>query len=136
MKTRLLSVFAAVLLAAPIVCAQSQARIEIPFPFTVDSTEHPAGVWVVSQRASNPSLLNFSQQGGSESFFASALPAAGQQGSDPARVVFNVYEGKYFLSELWRTGKAGIYFAPGKRERALLAARMQAERMSVIAGAK
>lgn len=136
MKSTLLSVFAAVLFAAPMVCAQTQTRLEVPFAFTVDNTEHPAGVWVVTQKAANPGLLNFARQGGSESFFASTLPAGSLQASDPARVVFNVYEGKYFLSELWRTGKAGIYFAPGKQERALLAAQRQSGRMSVIAGSK
>jgi hypothetical protein len=136
MKSTLLFLFAAALYAAPVVCAQTQTRIEIPFAFTVGNTEHPAGVWVVTQKAANPGLLSFARQGGSETFFASTLPAAGEQNSDPARVMFNVYEGRYFLSELWRTGKAGIYFAPGKQERALLAARRQGEKMSVIAGSK
>ncbi|MEJ5369468.1 MAG: hypothetical protein WHT08_14210 [Bryobacteraceae bacterium] len=136
MKSTLLFVFAAVLFAAPMVCAQSQTRIEIPFAFTVDNTEHPAGVWVITQKASNPALLNFARQGGSETFFATTLPASGLQTPDAGRMVFNVYEGRYFLSELWRADKAGIYFAPGKQERALLAARRQAEKMSVIAGTK
>jgi hypothetical protein len=136
MKSTLLFLFAAALYAAPLMCAQTQTRIEIPFAFTVDNTEHPAGLWVVTQKAGNPGLLSFARQGGSETFFASTLPATGEQNSDPARVMFNVYEGRYFLSELWRTGKAGICFAPGKQERALLAARRLGEKMSVIAGSK
>jgi len=135
-RTTMLSLFAAVLLAAPMICAQSQSRMEIPFPFTVDNTEHPAGLWTVSQRPANPHMLSFSREGGSQTFFASTLPAANQQITDASRIVFNVYEGKYFLSELQRAGKPGIYFAPGKAERALVAARLKGERVSVIAGSK
>jgi hypothetical protein len=137
MKRNLLLVFAAVLLATTIVSAQSQVQIEIPFPFTVGKAEQPAGVWVVSQSSANPHLQTFHRVGGTEKFMAMSGPLYGPpRGPGAARAVFNRYEGQYFLSEVWRSGASGVRFVPGKAEREFIAARLQAEKVPVIAGTK
>lgn len=137
MKRNLLFVFAAVLFAAAIASAQSQVQIEIPFPFVVGKAEHPAGVWMVTQDRTNPHMQTFNRAGGKEQFMVMTGPLYGSpQGSRTARAVFNRYEGQYFLSEVWRSRESGVRFAAGKAERALIAARLQAVKVPVIAGTK
>lgn len=137
MKRNLLFVFAAVVLATTIVSAQSQVQFEIPFPFIAGRAEQPAGVWVVSQSSSNPHLQTFHRIGGTEKFMVMSGPAYGSPyGSGAARAVFNRYEGQYFLSEVWHSRLSGVRFVPGAAERLLIAARVQAEKVPVIAGTK
>lgn len=137
MKRHLLFVFSAVLLAAPIITAQSQVMIEIPFPFIVGKAEQPAGKWVVTQSGTDPRLQTFNRLGGTEKFMAVTGPLYGSpHGSGAARAVFNRYGGQYFLSEVWRSRESGVRFTPGKAERELIAARLQAEKATVIAGTK
>jgi mono/diheme cytochrome c family protein len=82
-------------------------RASIPFAFEVHGTSLPAGTYQFSYRLSDRSLLINGAKTGNM-----ALPVITQLGSNSifrdAGLVFDAFEGRHVLSEIWIPGQDGL----------------------------
>jgi hypothetical protein len=100
------------LIAAALVIAQSgQARaasveVKVPFPFTVNGQQMPAGQYRVENNGAD--LLIRGERGTGAALFVIAMPAAGHDpaGDRPA-LTFTHDEAQYRLSGVWESGTEG-----------------------------
>ena len=136
---RILAVFSLLLtLSAAVVHAQSKRSIiNVPFSFTVGHKTLPAGEYTVepNRKDSNSSWLIQNMNGHDSALFTtSSLWTAETQ--ENARLVFNNYDGQYFLSQVWNAGdNSGRELYMPRLERQLAKSRIQRERVIVTPGA-
>lgn len=128
-----------VLLAASAASAHAQttggARFRVSFEFTAGGVRLPAGEYTV-RRASQGGLAYLVQSRDGRSAAAvtiqSNLRAKGN--ARPVQLTFNVYEGQYYLSEVWAAGDGnGVELSPSRAERYMAKKGSEAKRVSVIA---
>lgn len=122
MKKQVVGIFATLtlLLALGIagVYAQSGLRIKanIPFDFSARATKLTAGEYSVETTASHLVLL----RGPEGDMFIQTIGVESRSTSGQARLVFNKYGEKYFLSQIWRDGDTrGLEVPQSKAEREL-----------------
>jgi len=135
----ILAVFSLLLtISAASVHAQSnRSTINIPFSFTVGHKTLPAGEYSVEpgRSDSNSSWLIQSVQGnGSVLFSTSSIWTIETQKT--SRLVFNNYDGQYFLSQIWNVGdNSGRELHRPRLERQLAKSRILVEKVTVTRGA-
>lgn len=96
--------------------AQSLAKANVPFAFSVGSAQLPAGTYVIS--AAGESAIQIRNDQGSAS--ALSLVRANYQSNTGAKLVFHHVGGQYFLAEIWRGGGSnGMVITPSKQEKSL-----------------
>jgi len=136
---RILAVFSLLLtLSAAVVHAQSKRSIiNVPFSFTVGHKTLPAGEYTVepNRKDSISSWLIQNMNGHDSAIFFTSSVWTGET-QENARLVFNNYEGKYFLSQIWNAGdNSGRELYMPRLERQLAKSRIQRERVIVTPGA-
>jgi len=135
----ILAVFSLLLtMSAASVHAQSnRSTINIPFSFTVGHKTLPAGEYSVEpgRSDSNSSWLIQSVQGnGSVLFSTSSIWTIETQKT--SRLVFNNYDGQYFLSQIWSVGdNSGRELYRPRLERQLAKSRILVEKVIVTRAA-
>mgnify|MGYP007130147169 CR=1 FL=1 len=124
------------LLAAPLVMAQSLRVVaDIPFQFQVKQQVRPAGQWQIARIPSFtvPVLQIQDEQSGETTLVAGNPIYRSEYGPRDAKLVFNRYGDRYYLSEVWATEIAGVYLIPCKEEKALRLAGVKPERTVMFA---
>ncbi len=95
----------ALLLAATVVCAQTQERpmlkATVPFAFTVENISFPAGSYIVSALPPLAMTIKLQSADGRKAVFVRALPSEGSTDATTARLVFIHIDNEYFLSQAW-----------------------------------
>ena len=135
----ILAVFSLLLtISAASVHAQSnRSTINIPFSFTVGHKTLPAGEYSVEpgRSDSNSSWLIQSVEGnGSVLFSTSSIWTIETQKT--SRLVFNNYDGQYFLSQIWSVGdNSGRELYRPRLERQLAKSRILVEKVIVTRAA-
>ena len=96
--------------------AQSAAKANVPFAFSVGSAQLPAGTYVITTAGMSAIEIRNGQTGAC----ALSLVRREHQSKSGAKLVFHHVAGQYFLAEIWRgTGTNGMVIAPSKQERSL-----------------
>jgi hypothetical protein len=136
---RILALFSLLLtMSAAVVHAQSKRSIiNIPFSFTVGHKTLPAGEYSVepNRKDSNSFWLIQSVKGHDSVLFTtgSVWTSKTQKNSS---LVFNNYDGQYFLSQIWNVGdNSGREVHMPRVERQLAKSHIQRERVIVTRGA-
>ena len=124
------------LTAASVHAQSSRSSITIPFSFTVGQETLPAGeytlepnrkdsdnVWLIQSKTGNDSVL----------FTTSSVWTTKTQ--EKGRLVFNKYNGRYFLSQIWNSGdNSGRELRITRSERELAKNGVQREKVVVAGG--
>ena len=136
---RMLAVFSLLLtMSAVAVHAQSKRSIiNIPFSFTVGHKTLPAGEYAVepNRKDSNSFWLIQSVKGNDSVLFTTNSIWTRETRND-SRLVFNNYDGQYFLSQIWNAGdNSGRELHMPRLERQLAKSQIQRERVIVTRGA-
>ena len=136
---RILAVFSLLLtLSAAAVHAQSKRTIiNVPFSFTVGHQTLPAGEYSVepNRKESNSFWLIQSVKGNDNVLFTTNSVWIRETKND-SRLVFNNYDGQYFLSQIWNAGdNTGRELYMPRRERQLAKSHIQRETVIVTPGA-
>jgi hypothetical protein len=111
------------LLAATVVCAQTQERpmlkATVPFAFTVENINFPAGSYIVSALPPLAMTIKLKSADGRKAVFIRALPGEGSTDAT-ARLVFIHIDNEYFLSQAWEErSKTHSEFFLGNRAKEL-----------------
>jgi hypothetical protein len=136
---RILAVLSLLLtMSAAIVNAQSKrSTINIPFSFTVGHKTLPAGQYTVEpNRKDSNSFWVIQSLRGHDSVLFTTSSVWTSKTQENTRLVFNNYDGQYFLSQIWNTGdNSGRELHMPQLERQLAKSRIQRERVIVTRGA-
>lgn len=119
------------LLAAPLVMAQSLRVVaDIPFQFQAGLASQSAGQWEVARIPSIavPVLQIRDKQSGRATLVVGNPVYRSEFDAREAKLVFNRYGDRYYLSEVWGGGVVGVYLPPCKEEKALRLAGVKADR--------
>jgi hypothetical protein len=136
---RILAIFSLLLtMSAAIVHAQSKRSIiNVPFSFTVGHKTLPAGEYSVepNRKESNSFWLIQSVKGNDSVLFTTNSVWTSETKNN-SRLVFNNYDGQYFLSQIWSAGdNSGRELHMPRVERQLAKSQTQREKVIVIRGA-
>ncbi|GIU80330.1 MAG: hypothetical protein KatS3mg005_3568 [Bryobacteraceae bacterium] len=119
------------LLAAPLVMAQSLRVVaDVPFQFQAGLASQSAGRWEIARIPSIAApMLQIRDEQSGRTTLAVGNPVY-RSGFDPgeAKLVFNRYGDRYYLSEVWGDGVVGVYLTPCREEKALRMAGVKAKR--------
>jgi len=101
MKAKLvfLVVLATVLLTQAGFAATSSMFVNVPFQFTVNDTEMPAGRYLVSRITENAVALQL--ENGAKSLFVLTHSKERLSPEDLGELVFDRFGSRYFLAEVW-----------------------------------
>lgn len=98
-----------VLLAAVSVCAQAQerslAKANIPFAFTVENVNLPAGTYTISVLPPYNMIKMQSERGGNVAM-AQVIPTPARAESSQSKLVFKRVGDRYFLAQVWEQGNS------------------------------
>ena len=109
---------AALLLAASILFAQTNADVvaDIPFAFVVAGSTLPSGHYIVSKFGNDLNIRDRQNHG----VFVPVHASERAEQDNSTRLVFHRYADVYFLSEVWISGTSrGKALFPSKAERKL-----------------
>jgi hypothetical protein len=106
MTKRVLYSFAVIGLAAACLYAEPPITAQIPFPFHVGDSVLPAGSYTTSNIGGSGTLLVLRSADGKASVIVLSSAVHPSDGPAQPTLVFNRYEEKYFLSQVW-TGSGG-----------------------------
>jgi hypothetical protein len=136
----ILSVFSLLLtLSAVSIHAQSKrSTINIPFSFTVGLKTLPAGEYIVEPNRKDSNsvwLIQSVKDNDNKVLFSTGSVSTGQT-QENTRLVFNNYDGQYFLSQILNAGdSSGRELRKPRLERQLAKSRIQREQVIVTRGA-
>ena len=119
-------------LASISLMAQSPLRVTIPFDFTVGSKAFTSGEYFVRPNVAH-SVLSIQSANYQNSAMAQSSPVQARKKSGGARLVFNRYGDRYFLSQVWADGSQGRELLPSRAERELIAQAKSAKRVDLVA---
>jgi hypothetical protein len=137
MKTRVLCIVAAGLLASGCLFAQSSAttlKVTVPFGFQAGSAIYPAGDYTVTRMELQPLVLVLKSIDRKHNGFVLAHPRYAPAKNVTPKLVFNRYAGTHFLRQVWGIGAGGSQLTPTREEKEF-ASRLgrQAEEIMVAA---
>ena len=122
MKRNLIGILSLVVMATLISAtgayAQSFAKADVPFAFTVGSAQLPAGTYEISSSNAVATAIVIQNQETS----AAALSTVGREypRNTSAKLVFHRVGNQYFLAEIWRNSSAeGMSIPASKNEKDL-----------------
>jgi hypothetical protein len=130
-----LTVILAALLAAPLALGQFKVVADVPFPFVAGGKIHAAGEWSIDRIDTGATpLLRFSNRAAKDAVLLAGNTAYRElREASAAKLIFNRYGEKYFLSEVWPAGTVGTQFPMSREEKALLRAGGVPERTVMFA---
>lgn len=120
-------------------CASAEAqtlqlKASIPFEFQVGKVRMPAGTYTMFH---DNNVLRIVKSGHTHAVLAIANKNSLATPAAHSRLRFNRYGNEYFLSGVWQRGvQTGLSFAPGKRERELIASGMKPVQENSVTVAK
>jgi hypothetical protein len=126
-----------VTLTAVSVHAQSKrTTINIPFNFTVGQTTLPAGEYTIEpNRKDSPDVWLIQSTSGQDSVLFTTGTAWAGETQKQTKLVFNNYEGQYFLAKIWNAGdNSGRVLRKPRVERQLAKNGVQREVVVVTPG--
>jgi hypothetical protein len=136
---RILTVLSLLLtMSAAIVHAQTKrSTINIPFSFTVGHKTLPAGEYTVEpNRGNSDNVWLVESTIGHDSVVFTTGSVWTRETQEDTRLVFNNYDGQYFLSQIWSAGdNTGRELRMPRLERQLAKSRIQREKVIVTRGA-
>jgi hypothetical protein len=102
------------LVLAPAYAQKTSATVNIPFSFTVDDVEMPAGEYVISSL--NERVITLQHVGGREAKTAMTENGSSTNSDGSSKVVFHKYGNAYFLAAAWlpNSDHAREFFASAK----------------------
>lgn len=124
------------LLTAPLVMAQNlRIAADIPFQFQVGPASWSAGQWEIARIPSivMPLLRMRDEQSGRTMLVAGNPIYRSEFDPREAKLVFNRYGERYYLSEVWGGDVVGVYLIPCKEEKALRLAGVKPQRTVMYA---
>ncbi len=126
------------ILLAPLCAQQVRVTADIPFEFIVGSTTLPAGEYALLNtfRAGDHLLVEGLSAGLHESARVLSNRAYSHSIDGPTRLVFNRYENRYFLSQIWVRGQDqgwSLLESHKEREAAKQASARPVETLTVLA---
>jgi len=134
---RILAVFSVLLtMSAAMVHAQSKrSTINIPFSFTVGHKTLPAGEYTVQpNRGNSDNVWLVESTTGHDSVVFTTGSAWTRETQENTKLVFNNYDGQYFLSQVWSEGdNTGRELRMPRVERQLAKSRIHREKV-IVAG--
>ena len=103
MTKRLLfiSIFAAMSTASIHAQETTRLKADIPFSFHVGKSAMPAGSYMVQSGLVASGILSIRSESGAGGVMIGTIPDSASRPTDNAKLVFNKYDGEYFLSEVW-----------------------------------
>lgn len=135
MTKSLFATLAVMVLAASSISAQNgpQLRVNLPFDFAAGRNALPAGEYYV--RISNaPDSIWFQKADGKRSVVVVTHRSQGHGRIDVASLVFHVYGDRYFLAQVYPTGKGiGEELPQSREEREQITARHASKTVTVAA---
>lgn len=100
MKARLAYlVVLATLCFAQFASAEALMFVNVPFDFTANNTQMPAGRYVVSRITENALALQL--ENGAKSLFVLTFAAERDRANPAGELVFDRFGSRYFLAEVW-----------------------------------
>ena len=100
------------LISVPSTYAQIRVRVTVPFNFTVGKAEMPAGTYTISRAGAFSSVIEIKGSTTKKSV-VSMVRSGGTSSSDStAKLVFNQYGERYFLSQVTRGYGADVMQLP------------------------
>lgn len=109
MKNLFASISTVALLAAVSVCAQAQertfAKADVPFAFTVENVDLPAGTYIVSVLPPF-NMIKVQSADGRKTAMVSAMPSRRAGESQQTKLVFNHVGSHNFLIQVWERGSS------------------------------
>ena len=136
MKTRVLCIVAAGLLASGCLFAQTSGtlKVTVPFGFQAGSANYPAGDYTVTRMESQALVLMLKSIDRKHNGVVLASPKYAPARNVTPKLVFNRYAGTHFLREVWGIGPGGGQLTTSREEKEF-ASRLgrQAEEIMVAA---
>jgi len=130
-RSALLGLALAAAAAAP---AHGQSvRANVPFDFLVGNQVLPAGEYVVSSEGSGNTSISIRSTEGHGTVLAVALTCAEASPTAKSRLIFHAVGGRYFLSQVWASGRASGRQLPKSQAETELAKAQQPAKDLVIA---
>lgn len=80
------------------------AKVNIPFNFTIGAQRFPAGEYVLKPLLQHTTLLQNQRGRGLTNIATNSVES--QQPSTDTRLIFNRYYDQYFLSQIWEEGNS------------------------------
>jgi hypothetical protein len=114
MKYKVLVVVAILTLVGSSMALSNYLRANIPFNFTADGVNMPAGSYQIL-RTGEPDVLMLS--GPTGSILVGTNGAENPFGASSSKLVFDVYGGHYYLSKVWRAGDSEGFSVPINRKK-------------------
>lgn len=119
----LMTLIVACAIAVPAVHAQKMLTADVPFAFTVGSTQLPAGAYEVSQVGDRATLIA-TRDG--ENKVLGLYPYAGPSKAGETKLVFHKIGDHYFLAQIWSsTSGQGLQLPESKLEKEYSASNRQ-----------
>ena len=122
-----------------VLSAQAQAnnplKAHIPFDFAVGSQTFKAGDYTIARvnPQSDQTVLSIKSADGRESRVVATTPVQSAM-QDNAKLIFNSYEGRYFLAQVWMAAdNAGLKLRASHQERELAKNSTTRETVALVA---
>jgi len=90
--------------ATQVARAQEPMVVNIPFAFTAGNTTLPAGEYRVQKLEQNSAVLLMNCRDARAAAFVVTNPAQARELQSQSKLVFNRYDNRYFLSQVWTAG--------------------------------
>ena len=126
MKNKVLTTIAAIALfmtlAVGTTYAQSDViKVNIPFDFTISGKTLPAGEYAVRRSLEGPIIvLTIQSMNNNWGVYLLTHPVRARDFQQESKLVFNHYDDRYFLSQVWLAGRnSGEELTKTRRERLL-----------------
>ena len=122
--------------------ANATVVFNVPFDFVVGGKTLPAGEYlVVRSTLSSNDILSLRRIDNNEGVYVLTSTVLSNAAQKDSKLVFNHYEGQYFLSEFWNSGEdSGRQVVKSEKERAVARgaekAGAKAERVAVVSKQK
>lgn len=98
-RKTLMTLALVLLVLAPAYAQKTSATVDIPFSFTVDDVEMPAGNYVIS--SPNERVVTIQHVGGRETKTAVTDNGSSTKSDGISKLVFHKYGNAYFLAAAW-----------------------------------
>jgi hypothetical protein len=106
--------------------------LQVPFDFMAGSHQFPAGAYTITSDALQGSVLIRSQGEGPAAFILTHS-VGDNKDYTRARLIFNRYGDRYFLSQVWPAGVAGRGLSKSRQEVEVAKAVSRPEVLSIVA---
>src|SRR5713226_2420176 len=94
------------LVAARVAQAEEPMLVNIPFEFVAGNATLPAGEYRVQKLERNAGILLINSSDSSAAVMLVTNPAQASEPQTESKLVFNRYDNRYFLSQVWTAGSS------------------------------